>query len=352
MKKTVIRLGVLSVAAVAAWAVVSCTTGDQAKATPKFNYKDPTKPGVAAKIGDVEVSDDELIGDARMEIMNREKEIYQIKIERLKKVIEEKVISKEAQAKKMTMDEYVEKELLKGKLTVSDAEYKAFVKERKIPETNITDDIKGKINEYLKGKKKADAIEVKIAEISKKTNIEVYFKEPNTKINVEMGDAVTKGDKGAKVTIVEFSDFQCPYCKKGADVTKELIKKYGNKIYIGFKHYPLPFHTEAKKAAMASECANEQGKFWEMHDALFASQAEFKDGKWDKIAEKVGVKDIKKFNDCVSTDKFAAKMDKHMEEAKKLGINAVPNFFINGRVLAGAMPIEEFTKIIDEELAK
>ena len=120
MKKIGIKLAAIAVLGVAAWAIVSCTTGDSAKAAPKFNYKDAQKPGVVAKIGDQEISEDELIGEARMEIMTREKEIYQIKIERLKKIVEEKVIAKEAKDKNLSLDQYIEKELLKGKLTVSD----------------------------------------------------------------------------------------------------------------------------------------------------------------------------------------------------------------------------------------
>lgn len=351
MKKILLKSLVVAVAGSALWILVSCTGGD-ATAEPRFIFKDAPKPGVAAKIGDIEITKDELIGDARMEIMRLEKQIHEIKIARLKKLIEEKMIGKKAEEKKMSLDEYVDKVLMRGKGKVSKSEYKKFIKERQIPTANINDDLKNKIYDYLKKMKRAKVVEAAVAKITKKTAVEVYFKEPDHRINVEVGDAPVKGNKNAKVTIVEFSEFQCPFCKKGAGTVDKVVKKYGSKVKLVFKHFPLAFHTEAKNAGVAAECAGEQNKFWKMYDKLFGNQDEItKDDGIKNIAKKAGL-DMKKFEECIKADRGAKKIENDMELAGKLGINSVPTFFINGVVLQGAQPIEEFSKVIDKELQK
>jgi len=167
-------------------------------------------------------------------------------------------------------------------------------------------------------------------------------------------DDPVKGEKTAKLTIIEFSDFQCPFCAKFYnDAYKQIDTEYikTGKVKLVFRDFPLGFHENAHKAAEAAECADEQGKFWEMHDKIFENQQAITISDLKKYAGELNL-DKQKFDNCLDTDKYKAEVDKDMEDGSKAGVSGTPSFFINGQSISGAMPFEEFKKIIDAELAK
>ena len=168
---------------------------------------------------------------------------------------------------------------------------------------------------------------------------------------VAVGDAPTKGGKQPKVTIVEFSDFQCPFCSRVNPTLAQLEKDYGNDIQIAFRHLPLPFHENAMPAAEAAEAAREQGKFWEMHDKLFANQTALDRANLDKYAQEIGL-DMGKYKAAMDSHKFKDRIKQDSDDAEKFGARGTPNFFINGRNLRGAQPLEAFKSAIDEEMKK
>src|SRR6185295_19347259 len=145
---------------------------------------------------------------------------------------------------------------------------------------------------------------------------------PEGKQNIKLGDAPVKGPANAKVTVVAFSDFQCPFCSRAVPVMKQIEDEYKGKVKIAFKQLPLPFHDKAHLAAEAALAANEQGKFWQMHDKLFANQQAL---------------------DRPSLEKYA-------EEGAAVGATGTPTFFINGTKVVGAQPFEQFKTVIDTEL--
>jgi protein-disulfide isomerase len=159
-----------------------------------------------------------------------------------------------------------------------------------------------------------------------------------------------KGGKNAKVTIVEWSDFQCPFCTRVNPTLKKIHDTYGNKVKVVFKQNPLSFHKDAKPAAKASLAAHEQGKFWEMHDMLFANQKKLKRADLDKYAQELGL-NAAKFKAAMDSDKFDKQIAADQAQAAALGARGTPGFFINGRQLKGAQPFARFKTIIDEELA-
>jgi len=168
-------------------------------------------------------------------------------------------------------------------------------------------------------------------------------------------DDPVRGDSNAKVTIVEFSDFQCPFCAKAYPTVKQTLETYSGKVRLVYRDFPLSStHPLAQKAAEASECAEEQGKFWEYHDKLFESQAEWA-GKgaeqFKKYAQDLGL-DAEKFNACLDSDKYREEVLKDLGDGQKLGVTGTPTFFINGKMLVGAQPFEAFKQIIEEELSK
>ncbi len=160
-----------------------------------------------------------------------------------------------------------------------------------------------------------------------------------------------KGPQDAWVTVVEVSDFQCPFCKRVTDTLKEVEQKYGNDVRFVFKNNPLPFHNRAMPAAIAAACVQEQGKFWKMHDLLFANQAALEDANLESYARQAGV-DVNRWKSCVASNKLKGNIDADMQRAAQLGARGTPAFFINGRFLSGAQPFPAFQAIIDDELKK
>jgi protein-disulfide isomerase len=172
---------------------------------------------------------------------------------------------------------------------------------------------------------------------------------PEGKQDIKLGDAPVKGPASAKVTVVVFSDFQCPFCSRAVPVMKEIEDNYKGKVRLAFKQQPLAFHDKAHLAAQAALAANEQGKFWQYHDKLFANQAALDRPALEKYAEELGL-NMPKFKAALDTGKYKDKVDSDAKEAAAVGATGTPTFFINGTKLVGAQPFPAFKTIIDQEL--
>ncbi len=169
---------------------------------------------------------------------------------------------------------------------------------------------------------------------------------------VAVGDAPTRAASSPRSPIVEFSDFQCPYCSRvNAHRSTTVLKDYGKDVSVTYRHNPLPFHNNAMPAALAAEAAREQGKFWEMHDKLFAGQQNLDRPSLDKYAQEIGL-NMAKFKEAMDKEKGKERIKRDMDDAEKFGARGTPNFFINGRNFRGAQPIEAFKSVIDEEIKK
>jgi protein-disulfide isomerase len=336
----------------AAFALVSACTDQQAKAKPNFVVKDAPKPGVVAKVGGEEITEEQLIGDDKLDFFDLKKREYELKMDRLNKLLVDKLVGEEAKKAGMSTDDYVNKKVVGGDIKVSPAEYKKFVAEKHIPESQINPQIKERIESYLQSLKKQDLIQAHIAKLTKGQPVEVYFKKPKMEVAVDAGNAPAFGPDSAPIKIVEFSDFQCPFCARGADVVHELKKKYGSKVRISFKQFPLPMHKDARPASEAALCVNEQNsdKFWKFHDIAFKKQDKLDSAGLEAAAKESGA-DVGKFKECVAAKKFADAVQKDMDYGEKIGVKSTPTFFVNGQLVSGAVPIEQFSEIIDDELA-
>jgi len=175
--------------------------------------------------------------------------------------------------------------------------------------------------------------------------------DPAAVYRVEVGDGQAIGPDTALVTIVTFSDFQCPFCARVSPTIKDLRKEYGDDVRYVFKHNALSFHPNARPAAIAAEAAGEQGKFWEMHDKLFENSRDLTETNFIAWARELGL-DVKRFERDLASTTIAARVDRHQREATTLGARGTPSFFINGRYLAGAQPLESFRTLVDEEKKK
>jgi len=176
--------------------------------------------------------------------------------------------------------------------------------------------------------------------------------EPSAVPPISESDHV-QGPKDAKVVLIEYSDFECPYCFRHYLTMKQIEEEYKDKIAVVFRHFPLSFHANAQKAAEAAECAGEQGKFWEMHDKLFEANAneELNLDKFKQISKDLGL-NTDQFNDCLDNEKMASKVAKDMAGGQKAGVSGTPATFINGELVSGALPLDQFKVVIDQLLSE
>jgi protein-disulfide isomerase len=173
--------------------------------------------------------------------------------------------------------------------------------------------------------------------------------DPAQKVEVPIGDAPVRGPAEAAVTIVEYSDFECPFCARVVPTLNQIAETYGDRVKLVYKHLPLRIHPQAQPAAAASEAARLQGRFWEMHDKIFANQRELSDEQYVQWAQELGL-DVERFERDRKSEAVKARIASDEQEASRLGVGGTPAFFINGRFLSGAQPFESFQRMIDEEL--
>lgn len=177
--------------------------------------------------------------------------------------------------------------------------------------------------------------------------LEQQFKNP---IKIDIGKSPVRGPENAKITIIEFSDFQCPYCSRGRETMERVLKEYPNQVKVVFKHFPLPFHEHARPAAKAAWAAQQQGKFWEMHDELFGNQSKLTDEYFVEVAKKLGL-DEERFKKDMASPAAEDQVKEDQSNGEKNGIQGTPGFFVNGVAVKGAYPFEHFKGIIDRWLA-
>ena len=269
----------------------------------------------------------------------------------LEDAIDAKLLEKEGKARGISADELVRVEVDAKVPAVTETEQKEYYEKNK-PRFGNTPEAEAlkQIEAGLRQQRARDARMAYVKELRDKVGVQILLDPP--RVQVSLGEDPVKGPASAPVTIVEFSDFQCPYCARVTSTLKQVEEKYGDKIRVVFRDFPLvQIHRDAAKAAEAGECAHEQGKFWEMHDRLFADQSKLQVEALKQTASQLGL-DAEKFNQCLDSSKYAAEVQKDVDEGARYGVNSTPAFFINGRLVVGAQPIEAFTQAIDEELAR
>jgi protein-disulfide isomerase len=174
---------------------------------------------------------------------------------------------------------------------------------------------------------------------------------PEGRVEVPLGNAPVRGSAGAPITLVEYSDFQCPFCARATPTIRRLTEEYDGRVRWVFKHFPLPIHPDAPLAHEVSLAAGEQGKFWEMHDLIFENQRKMKREHLLGYAKDLGL-DVARIEKDVDSGKFKPLVDADLKEGQGLGVRATPTFFINGRRVIGAVPYETIKQVVDQELSE
>ncbi len=297
--------------------------------------------GKEVKLKDV----DAIVGD---QIKELDKKKFQLRQQGAEQVAIQAIVKDEATKAGKSEEEWL-KAAIDGKIAAPSEEAiaKVFAENKdKMPPGSTLDSMRPQIIGFLTQDQKRTVAAAAFDDLKKKANYEMLLQEPRLQVEA-LGPS--KGAADAKVTIVEFSDFQCPFCSRAEPSVDEVMQKYPGKVRVVFRHFPLSFHENAAKAAEAGACAEEQGKFWEMHKLMFGNQAKLTVADLKDNAKTLGL-DTEKFNACLDGNKMKAKVDADTEAGKKVGVNGTPAFFINGVMISGAQPFTEFAKVIDQEL--
>ncbi|MCB9091030.1 MAG: DsbA family protein [Halobacteriovoraceae bacterium] len=331
-------------------ALISCS---ESHSEPSYKFKKAPNDKIVAKVGSIEITMDEMMKGLETELYEQKMTIFNLKFNKIKEVLMDKFIEQDPKSKGMTKEQYLEKFVF-SKVKVTDKEINDFIKEQNVPDTHVNAQFRAQLSDYLKRGKQREALE---AWMGSKTSgdVEIYLEKPQRPtFDVKIGNAPSWGSKDAKVTLVEFSDFQCPHCAKAVETIQKLKKKYGEKkLQVVYKHFPLPSHADARSASLALMCVNEQNpkSFWKFHEHLFANQRWLANDKLKKYAKEFGV-DSKKFDECLDTKKFNDYVEADVQQGISLGIRSTPTFFVNGKIVMGAQSEEVFSEVIDEELKK
>jgi protein-disulfide isomerase len=328
----------------------------QGQARPQTQEDDPS--AVVAKVRGESITlgevDKPIVGELRAQKQAHREKLFELRAHALERMIAERLIDEEAKKRGITSEELLEQEVVSKVAAPTQEEVRAFYDERQgqgMPGLPPFEQVAGQIRDFLGQERARDATQAFFDRLHEGAQVEILMEAPEPpRLDVE-AKGPSKGPANAPVTIVEFSDFECPYCSRANETLARVEEAYAGKVRIVFRDYPLSFHSNAQKAAEAGQCAHDQGKFWEMHDKMFANQRALEVENLKLYAQDLGL-DSKAFDACLDGGSKAEVVKENFEAGLDLGVRGTPAFFVNGKMIAGALPFEEFQKIIDQELGQ
>ena len=314
------------------------------QAAPQANSGDPVATVAGQSISEQELL--EALGP--QQLMQLRTQEYETKSKSLENLIRLKLVQAEAKKRGISAEKLIEQEVESKVANPSDGEVEAYFWGQSREGARF-DDVKEQYRAALKKLKLLKARRVYADSLRAKIDVAILLRPPS--VDVAYDPSRVKGDPKAPITIVEFSDFQCPFCKKTESTLNGILTKYNGQVKLAYLDFPLrEIHPHAQNAAEAARCAGDQGKFWEYHDALYADQSKLGGPELATHARALNL-DEKSFQSCLDSGKFKSKVEADLEQGNKVGVAGTPGFFVNGIFLSGAQPAAEFEKIIDNQLA-
>jgi protein-disulfide isomerase len=343
--------------AFAAIGIVACKTGGGAPAGKAgvgidSGVKVAEVDGQAITYGDLQ-NDKEIGPKIRQAEVKALTDLYDQRRGLLDELISRRLLEQEAKSKGKTLEQWFQTDYVGTVPDPSDDEAKAFFDEHKaqIPPGQSLDDLKPRIKQAVKQQKLRENMGKMLEQLKEKHHVAVALEPPDLpRIQVE-AKGPTRGPSSAPVTIVEFSDFQCPFCGREFPVIEKLMKEYDGKVRLVFRHFPLDFHPFAEKAAEAAVCAADQGKFWELHDQMFSNQQKLAVDDLKGYAKSAGL-DSAKFDKCLDSGEKKPAVEADQKAGSEAGVNGTPAFFVNGVFINGAVPYDQIKQTVDRELKR
>ena len=308
----------------------------------------PKQP--VATVGDQTIYDTDLASSVEGQLQPLRSQEYDIKRKALDNLVEQKMLENAAKAKGLTSDQLLKQEVDAKVKDPSDDEIHGYYLAQSARINRPLDDaLKTQLREAIKQAETRQLREDYLKTLRSDSKVVVLLSPP--KVQVAYDPKRLRGNAKSPVVIVEFSDYQCPYCHAVEPTVKDIMAKYGDKVSLSYRDFPLAaIHQNAMIAAEASRCAEEQGKFWEYHDQLFAASS-LEKNSLVQYARDLKLDD-KQFESCLTTEKYKADIEKDEADGRTAGVNGTPGFFINGVFVNGAKPESEFAGIIEDELGR
>ena len=274
-------------------------------------------------------------------------QIYELRVKALTSRIASKLIEKEAERRGVTVRELISSEVNPKIGAPTNKEVSDYYNQQKDRIDRPLKEVRDQIVELLRRNKAQTHLQDLVDRLQDEADVEVFIDPP--RLPVDLADARVRGPKNAAVTIVEFSDFQCPFCRRVQPVLAELSEQYEGRVRWAFKDLPLTdIHPEAMRAAQVARCAGDQGKFWEYRAKLFEQEL-FTDAVYTEIATELKLKP-EPMLECADSAKYEQSVNREAREARNLGLDGTPAILVNGILLTGARPVEFYQRVIDREL--
>ena len=276
--------------------------------------------------------------------------LYEARRSALEVIVGDRLIEAEAKAQSLEAAALAAREITSKVMPPTESEIAAWHQANQARVGNATlDQTRSAIRAFLLQERSEEARQRFVDTLRAKTKVTTSLAPP--RIHVADAGRPSRGPASAPVQIIEFSDFECPYCLRAHATLERVLETYGDRIRLIYRHYPLPNHPNARPAAEASLCAAEQDKFWQYHDRLFANSTKLSTPELHEHAAQLGL-NADAFRACVESGKYRTEVEADVAAANAVGVSGTPAFFINGRPLEGAQPFEAFKQVIDEELAR
>jgi protein-disulfide isomerase len=333
----------VSAAALAGFAVVAALITAQ---TPEKN-----RP--LAEVGGEVITSRDIRDALGLELAQLEEQIYELKRKKLDEMIDEKLLQLEASRRELTAEALLEEEVNQRIDPISDEELEVLYEANKDRFNGEEEDLRRQIRTFLENRQRQGRRQTYLLSLRSEADVAIYLEPPEPyRAEVAVEGAPFRGSETARVTIVKFEDFHCPYCRRVQTTLAQLMLRYGEDLKIVHRDLPLDaVHPLARKAHEAARCAGAQDQFWAYHDVLFANPPTAEKEDLTAFAQEVGL-DMEAFEGCLESGTYKTSIQEDVDAGFKLGLNGTPAFFINGRLLSGALPLQDFVEIIDQELER
>jgi len=313
----------------------------------------PVKSEPLAEVDGAAITSAEVEQAIGAPLRNLEEQIYNLKRQKLEALIADRLLAREAAKRGLTVQALLDAEVTAKVGLVTEQEIETFYQANKAQLKGEEATVREQIRSYLQNQKLAAQRQAFVQSLRTQAKIVVHLQVPPVfRADVSVDGAPFKGSATAPVTVVEFTDFHCPFCKQVQPTLDQLLTKYAGKVKLVYRDFPIDqLHPQARRAHEAARCANDQGKFWPYHDRLYATAPKGSPEDLKAYAQEVGL-DLPAFEQCFNSRKYQAAVQQDEDAGVRAGVTGTPAFFINGRLLSGAQPLESFARLIDEELAR
>jgi len=312
------------------------------------------KSEAVADVDGMPITNEQLEKVLGMNLSKLQEQIYSMKRQALDALVSERVLANEAARRKITVTALLDAEVTSKVGLVTEGEIDKYYEANKAQIKATPEQAREQIRTTLQNQKIQAQRNTFLEALKSKAKVTIRLPAPEVqRFDVAIAGAPSKGPANAPVTLVMFSDFHCPFCKQVEDngTLTQILSKYGDQLKFVWMDYPIDqLHPQARAAHEAARCAGEQGKFWEYHKVLYTGGP--KTGEQLKTAAQQAGLDMSGFDTCVSSGKYKAAVQKDIDQGKRLAVTGTPTFFVNGRPLIGAQPLDAFIRMIDDEVAR